>query len=755
MSFRKRNAVISSPARAPSAASKAESVPVPGVRPSPLDGRPTTSTGTASLDSLLAGHSGMPLGTSILIEEHGTTDFAGILLRYYVAEGLVQGHQVHALGLHEGWRAELPGISTDTRSSGSSDPPAGDRMKIAWRYESLGSAGAARDREAQRQASTTATGPAAVFCHSFDLSKKLAPSDVKGQIGFHPSMVGPTHGHLNSPPTSAFKLFLRDLSSKLANSPPAWVHRVIVPNLLSPTMYSSSSCRPEEVLQFLHSLRALLRQYPTKLTAILTLPLSLYPRSTGLTRWMELLCDGVLELIPLQSSAIHKPPPSAKTDSKSEQQVQGLLKVHSLPILHEKGGGAHSAHDDQSFSLSRTKGLIAYIVVIRGSMASPMDRPPLRISKVAGRYLLFDIDDVMYLRRHHNICSVFVGSVPQNPQQNVFTGLPLELMPEEAQVLVDREVGYVVDDVAFHPARLASLDDAFRREYLQSLKKQGLQARQAVLKEQRSKSVVQEGRAKSKKKHKQQQAAAAALATPEASSPDGTHMGAQASAQGAEDGGEVSLFDDPTPAATAPSGAQSREGAAAADYYAITPTTSSSLFFVPPSSSSSVGGGGGSGSGIGSSSGSGGSSSAARVVVEGLPASYALYAHLQARGYYLMPGLRFGCDYNVYPGDPLRFHSHFQAVALAWREPVAVLDLVAGGRLGTNVKKGFLIGGEVIAEAGTEAEAQTTGIEKRISSSREEGGREEGAAAAAGGDGGGGSGRVPPVRTFCIEWAGM
>jgi elongator complex protein 4 len=143
MSFRKRNAVISntvsSQSTVASSTAKSENVPIPGVRPSPLDGRPTTSTGTSSLDSLLAGHAGLPLGTSLLIEEDGTTDFAGILLRYYAAEGLVQGHQVHALGLSEGWRADLPGVSNEKKSLGRSEAAAEDKMKIAWRYEALSS----------------------------------------------------------------------------------------------------------------------------------------------------------------------------------------------------------------------------------------------------------------------------------------------------------------------------------------------------------------------------------------------------------------------------------------------------------------------------------------------------------------------------------------------------------------------------------------------------------------------------------------
>ncbi|KAI1186505.1 Elongator complex protein 4 [Nemania serpens] len=355
MSFRKRSSIISSSGLTQAIQAKIDSTPVPGVRPSPLDGRPTTSSGTASLDNLLAGHSGIPLGTSLLIGEHGTTDFAGMLLRYYVAEGLVQGHQIHVLGLHEGWRAELPGLVTDSKSPNKSEPSSGDKMKIAWRYESLGSAGAARDREAQRAQGVLNAGAAAPFCHSFDLSKRLSPGDVKGQIGFHQSMAMSVPGEQQ---TSVFKLFIRDLSLKLRNSPPASIHRVMIPNLLSPTMYLSSSCQPQEVLQFLHAMRALLRQYPKTLTVIMTFPLSLYPRTAGLTRWIELLSDGVLEFIPLQTTPIHKAPPSSKGEGKDDEKVQGLIKVHSLPIFHEKGGGSHSALDDQSFSLSRSRGLI-------------------------------------------------------------------------------------------------------------------------------------------------------------------------------------------------------------------------------------------------------------------------------------------------------------------------------------------------------------------------------------------------------------
>jgi elongator complex protein 4 len=145
MSFRKRNVGVAQPGDAAAGRAQSDKASIPGVRPSPLDGRLTTSTGTRSLDALLAGHAGLAVGTSVLIEESGTTDFGAALLRYYAAEGVVQGHNVHVLGINETWGRELPGLAgaessvkkEETRSSE-------DRMKIAWRYERLGEFGGSR-----------------------------------------------------------------------------------------------------------------------------------------------------------------------------------------------------------------------------------------------------------------------------------------------------------------------------------------------------------------------------------------------------------------------------------------------------------------------------------------------------------------------------------------------------------------------------------------------------------------------------------
>jgi elongator complex protein 4 len=80
------------------------------------------------------------MGTSILIEENGTTDYSGALLRYYAAEGLVQGHHVHIVGVPEQWGRELPGL-VEGKEKEKQVSNVTEKMKIAWRYERLGQHG--------------------------------------------------------------------------------------------------------------------------------------------------------------------------------------------------------------------------------------------------------------------------------------------------------------------------------------------------------------------------------------------------------------------------------------------------------------------------------------------------------------------------------------------------------------------------------------------------------------------------------------
>jgi elongator complex protein 4 len=314
------------------------------------------------------------LGNSILIEESGTTDYAGALLRFYAAEGVVQGHKVHVVGVGEVWGRELPGISEDKDDRRKESKERAEKMKIAWRYEGLGQFETARGASCvhtlmlsfESSDHLAAGSPGAnrmsnqgenaaeqaIFCHTFDLAKRLA-LPVGTAINYIPI---PRATGSSSP----FPAILKNIQQQLASTPAHTIHRLVIPSLISPALYPPSSSHPTAVLQFLHALRALLRQYPTRLTALLTLPLSLYPRSTGLVRWAEILSDGVLELSPFPYSHMQTLAQSAGA-TKEEEKPQGMFAVHKLPVFHEKGGGggAEDLGEDMAFTLSRRKFVVA------------------------------------------------------------------------------------------------------------------------------------------------------------------------------------------------------------------------------------------------------------------------------------------------------------------------------------------------------------------------------------------------------------
>ena len=188
----------------------------------------------------------------------------------------------------------------------------------------------------------------ATFCHTFDLTKRLIhpPDSTMTFLKIEPT----------KPDKSPYSSALARLTSLLASSPGNSVHRLVIPSLLSPALYPPHASSPEHVLQFLHGLRSLLSTYSSRLTAMLTLPLSLYPRFSGLVRWMELLSDGVIELSPFPHSyQPDTPSPTTRPAASHDEPPQGLLKFHRLPIFHERGGGTTTAGEDLAFTLSRRK----------------------------------------------------------------------------------------------------------------------------------------------------------------------------------------------------------------------------------------------------------------------------------------------------------------------------------------------------------------------------------------------------------------
>lgn len=288
---------------------------------------------------------------------------------------------------------------------------------------------------------------------------------------------------------------------------------------------------------------------------------------------------------------------------------------------------------------------------------------PFPIFKVADRYLLFDINTITYIRREYHICGVLVGNIPQASQQTVFSGIPLVLLPEETRLLVERAHAFVLDDVVSHKNNMTDLSPEARKSFLASLEREGTAAAEAVRQQAEDRKIAYFAKARWENK-------LGKSAKPKPKS-------IAASAHSRTDSDDF-LFSSPansfpTPRAT-PSPTPINESPKPVQPMSVTPTTS-----YPPYQAEA---------------------SNALPGLPEVPSSYPLFRNLHDNGYYMMPGLRFGCQYGAYPGDPLRFHSHFLATGREWDEEIDLLDIVAGGRLGTGVKKGYLVGGAVTDKDG-------------------------------------------------------
>lgn len=334
---------------------------------------------------------------------------------------------------------------------------------------------------------------------------------------------------------------------------------------------------------------------------------------------------------------------------------------------------------------------MATILSDSSTPAPTLPFPLFKVSQKVNRYVLYDISIITWLRKNHNILGVLIGTLPQIPQQNVFLGLPVELRSEEARLIIEKGLAYVVDDREWHARDLAS-KTSFQIDAIKAdVQKEGMR----IAREFEARKQIRALKALKKKEEKEN------LTVGQRQRASTSHR--------EDEGTEESLFGEPltreTTATPSPSPSQIVE--ADINPWTLTPTTSYSSLSLPPKAGSG------------------------KDLPDVAPSSYALFKHLHGLGYFLSPGIRFGCQFSVYPGDPLRFHSHFLTMSADWDEEINLLDLIGGGRLGTGVKKGWLIGGVEPKPADSEAsKGSAEGVAERSDDDTQ-------------------------VRTFCIEWGGM
>ncbi|KAH7107381.1 tRNA-intron endonuclease catalytic domain-like protein [Auriculariales sp. MPI-PUGE-AT-0066] len=282
----------------------------------------------------------------------------------------------------------------------------------------------------------------------------------------------------------------------------------------------------------------------------------------------------------------------------------------------------------------------------------------IRLYVTQGRALVFSVDDIATLRTEHRVCGLLGGTLSHLAQQNVFLGPPLVLTPEETVLLVRSGAAVLVDDPNAHA-------HAPSEEQLQ----QWTEARDQEVEAQHAATAAQA------KKHAEK---AEKLLSPEALAKRAARQAAKArpGATAPLDLGTPLEEQTPSSPATAPAPVTPEPV-----HFVEIPFTSASLPWHASTIDAHVYP----------------TLSAARDAgIWQYPstaherARCAVFAALHARGYWMGTGIRFGGEYLVYPGDPLRYHSHFVATVHDSRAVLRPMEIVAHGRLGTGTKKAHL-----------------------------------------------------------------
>ncbi|GBE82612.1 tRNA-intron endonuclease catalytic domain-like protein [Sparassis latifolia] len=286
-------------------------------------------------------------------------------------------------------------------------------------------------------------------------------------------------------------------------------------------------------------------------------------------------------------------------------------------------------------------------------------RIPLRVSNQ--KAYVWDVDDIATLRSQHHICGVLTGTLPHLSQQNVFLGIPLLLIPEEVVLLVEKQLAVLIDDPHAHRVPTQAELDNWNAARAASAR---LQIAAAETKEASEVSVKAATTEAAQQKRKEREARRAAAARTKA-------LGEGADADDAKAAPPPTAERPSTPSAGPPA------------YTVSVPVSSAALRWYEPA---------------------GCTYTTIEDAREGGIWTYpsdqyerakcGVYRDLWEKGNFMGGGIKFGGDFLVYPGDPLRYHSHF--VASVIDSPIATMkpmEIVAHGRLGTATKKAHLLCG--------------------------------------------------------------
>uniref|UniRef100_A0A5F5PW55 Elongator complex protein 4 n=1 Tax=Equus caballus TaxID=9796 RepID=A0A5F5PW55_HORSE len=328
---------------------------IAGTRPSVRNGQLLVSTGLPALDQLLGG--GLAVGTLLLIEEDKYNIYSPLLFKYFLAEGIINGHTLLVASAKEDPAEilqELPAplLNDNCKKEVDEDvcshktPESNIKMKIAWRYQLL--------------PKMEQVGPisSSIFGHYYDASKRI-PQELIEASKWHgfflPEKISSTLSVESCSLTHGYRSLLHFIQNIICEegfdgSNPQKkeknVLRIGIQNLGSPLWGDDICCtencnNSQSLTKFLYVLRGLLR---TSLSAcIITVPTHLIQNKAVIARVTN-LSDTVVGL----ESFIG----SERETNPLYQEYHGLIHVRQIPRLNNLIGDVSDVKD-LAFKLRR------------------------------------------------------------------------------------------------------------------------------------------------------------------------------------------------------------------------------------------------------------------------------------------------------------------------------------------------------------------------------------------------------------------
>lgn len=317
-----------------------EEIQHPGLKPSiVLSDIHCVSTGTKDVDTILV-HGGLPTGCSLLIEEDGSTDFSGVLVKNYVSEGIVQNRRCgkivnHCIvvGMEENFGNELPDVYAGNSKERKkklvqeqegkmsvSNINAGNELKIAWRYRK----DLATDVR-KETANSVDDSKYPEYNHQFDITTAIRPSPGATEISY----ISLRNGY-DSVLESIRKIIERELKdgSKLI--------RIAIPYMLNPMIYGCDELvENKSVSKFVFGLRRVLSSNPGRISMVTNISSELYEDAEILKTLEDLLFDGVIRLVPFPHELNVLMERVYKT--QREKIKQGYVDIYRIPVLSNMG----------------------------------------------------------------------------------------------------------------------------------------------------------------------------------------------------------------------------------------------------------------------------------------------------------------------------------------------------------------------------------------------------------------------------------